>query len=228
MPTGNSDVVSLVLSASMITKIVLVILLGLSVVSWAIIFYKWNVFRLAGRENRQFIGVFSLADGQAVTHAAERHRRSPMAAVWLEVTGRSTPASSSADPGRFNNRQSLETRFRRLAETEVGKYEEYLTFLATTGNVAPFIGLFGTVLGIIDAFQSISHMGTASIAAVAPGIAEALVTTAAGLFAAIPAVVAYNYYLNRLRLLSLHLDLFSAEAVDRLARGAVHEASAKG
>jgi biopolymer transport protein TolQ len=91
--------------------------------------------------------------------------------------------------------------------------EEYLTFLATTGNVTPFIGLFGTVLGIIDAFQEIGRQGTASIAAVAPGVAEALLATAAGLFVAIPAVVAYNYFVNRVRIMSTELEIFITECV---------------
>jgi len=216
----NSEIMTLVFGASLITKLVLVMLLLLSVVSWAIIFYKWRVFRLAGRENRQFVGVFSQADGQAVQYAAERYPHSPMAGVWLEVTGRRSSTRTGGGPEPHDGRHPLEPRFRRAVEMELGRYEEYLSFLATTGNVSPFIGLFGTVLGIIDAFQSISRMGTASIAAVAPGIAEALVATAAGLFAAIPAVVAYNYYLSRLRLLSAQLELFTAEAVERLSRAA--------
>jgi len=210
----SSEVASLILGASPVTKVVLVILLGLSVLSWAVIFYKWTVFRQASRQNRQFIGLFSLADGEAVRRAAERHATSPMAIIWMEAT--KTPPT--VEPGRGDDRHALEVRFRRSIEMEVSRHEEYLPFLATTGNVAPFIGLFGTVLGIIDSFQSISRMGTASIAAVAPGIAEALVATAAGLFAAIPAVVAYNYYLSRLRRLNTHLESFAAEAVERLTR----------
>jgi len=210
----SSEVVSLLLGASPVTKVVLVILLGLSVLSWAIIFYKWTVFHQAARQNRQFIGIFSLADGDAIRRAAERHHASPMAVVWTEAT-KSPP---TVEPGRGEDRHALEVRFRRSIEMELSRYEEYLPFLATTGNVAPFVGLFGTVLGIIDSFQSISRMGTASISAVAPGIAEALVATAAGLFAAIPAVVAYNYYLSRLRRLTTHLESFAAESVERLTR----------
>ncbi|HUJ79793.1 MAG TPA: MotA/TolQ/ExbB proton channel family protein [Nitrospiria bacterium] len=211
----SSQVISLILGASPVTKVVLVILLGLSVISWAVIFYKWNVFRQSSRQNRQFIGLFSLADGEAVRRAAERHSTSPMAIVWIEAT----KPPPTVEPGH-DDLHALEVRFRRSIEMEVSRHEEYLPFLATTGNVAPFIGLFGTVLGIIDSFQSISRMGTASIAAVAPGIAEALVATAAGLFAAIPAVVAYNYYLSRLRRLNTHLESFAAEAVERLTRPA--------
>jgi len=224
----NSEVVSLVVGASPITKVVLVILLGLSVMSWAIIFFKWHAFRQANRQNRQFIGIFSLADGDAVRRAAERHPTSPMATVWLEAVKTPPTVDPERAPERDDNRHALEVRFRRAIEMELNRYEEYLPFLATTGNVAPFIGLFGTVLGIIDAFQAISRMGTASIAAVAPGIAEALVATAAGLFAAIPAVVAYNAYLSRLRRLTTHLESFAAEAVERLAHADRGGAGKKG
>jgi len=212
----NSDIIDLLSSASPITQAVLILLLGLSVMSWAVIFYKWKLFRQANRENRAFVSLFSVADEPGLQQAAARHPKSPMASVWLEVMRRHADAGGGDAPSA-NGRHPLETRFRRAIEMEVSRYEEYLPFLATTGNVAPFIGLFGTVLGIINAFQSISKMGTASIAAVAPGIAEALVATAAGLFAAIPAVVAYNYYLNRLRLLSGQLELFAGEAIDRAA-----------
>jgi len=214
----SSEITSLLLGASPVTKVVLVILLGLSVLSWAIIFYKATVFRQAARQNRQFLGIFSLADGEAVRRAAERHPSSPMAVVWTEATKAPPTVDPDRGPQYGNDRHALEVRFRRSIEMELNRYEEYLPFLATTGNVAPFVGLFGTVLGIIDSFQSISRMGTASISAVAPGIAEALVATAAGLFAAIPAVVAYNYYLSRLRRLTTHLESFSAEAVERLTR----------
>ena len=226
----NSEIVTLILNASLISKVVLVILLLLSVISWAVIFYKWKVFWQAQRENRRFIGAFSQADGPAIHHVAEQYPYSPMAAVWLEVTGRRQTApgfGAAAASDGADGQHPLERRFRRAVEMELGRYEEYLSFLATTGNVSPFIGLFGTVLGIIAAFQAISQMGTASIAAVAPGIAEALVATAAGLFAAIPAVVAYNYFLGRLRLLSAQLELFAAEAVERLPRAAARDAAAR-
>jgi biopolymer transport protein TolQ len=223
----NSEIVNLIVSASLVTKAVLVILLLLSVMSWAVILYQWKVFRQAARENQQFIGVFTLADGQAVQQAAERYPRSPMAVVWLEATGRRRSAAQSDAPEDAEARRLLEARFRRSIDLELSRYETYLPFLATTGNVSPFIGLFGTVLGIINAFQSISRMGTASIAAVAPGIAEALVATAAGLFAAIPAVVAYNYFLNRLRTLSAQLELFAGEAVDRLPQASGRGASTR-
>lgn len=227
IPT-NTDILSLIMEANLIMKAVLLLLVGFSVVSWAVIFYKWKQFRQADQDNRKFIEVFSLAEGQTVQQAAERHAHSPMAAVWLEAMARRQPAARPSTVAELSNgHRPMESRFRRASELELSRFDVYLPFLATTGNVTPFIGLFGTVLGIIDAFQSIGQMGTASIAAVAPGIAEALVATAAGLFAAIPAVMAYNYFLNRLRLLSIQLDLFSSDAVDRAMQTAPPPVTAK-
>jgi Cell division and transport-associated protein TolQ (TC 2.C.1.2.1) len=101
-------------------------------------------------------------------------------------------------------------------QDQIARQEAYLPFLATTGNITPFVGLLGTVMGIIDAFGEIGKQGTASIAAVAPGVAEALVATAAGLFTAIPAVIAYNYFLNRIRKSAFRAEAFSIELVHQL------------
>ena len=101
-------------------------------------------------------------------------------------------------------------------QDQISRMESYLSFLATTGNITPFIGLLGTVLGIIDAFREIGTQGTASIAAVAPGVAEALVATAAGLFTAIPAVIAYNYFLSRVRRQTFRLDRFVIDLTNTL------------
>jgi biopolymer transport protein TolQ len=103
-----------------------------------------------------------------------------------------------------------------ILQGQISKQEAYLHFLATAGNITPFIGLFGTVIGIINAFQEIGKQGTANIAAVAPGVAEALVATAAGLFAAIPAVIAYNYYLTQIRRTAFRVESFSLEFLNSL------------
>jgi biopolymer transport protein TolQ len=109
------------------------------------------------------------------------------------------------------DRQYLDRVVAHIVQDQISKHESYLPFLATTGNITPFVGLLGTVLGIIDAFREIGKQGTASIAAVAPGVSEALVATAAGLFAAIPAVIAYNYFLSRIRKMSFRVEAFSIE-----------------
>jgi len=111
---------------------------------------------------------------------------------------------------------SLERRMRGTIREEVTNQEQYLGLLATTSNVAPFIGLFGTVWGIIIAFREIAAMGSASISAVAPGVAEALVATAAGLFAAIPAVIAFNYFISRVRTEAAQMETFAVEFIDLL------------
>ncbi len=146
---------------------------------------------------------------------AEHMDFSPLAAVFRAVYHRITPYLDQAG-GRELSMRSVQGWLRTAVEVQTIRFEEHLSFLATTGNVSPFIGLFGTVLGIMDSFQAIGRMGTANIAAVAPGVAEALLATAAGLFAAIPAVVAYNYYLNRIRGLVGEMENFSAEFINRV------------
>ena len=119
----------------------------------------------------------------------------------------------------------LERTLKRSVDQQVGLLESYLAFLATTGNVSPFIGLFGTVLGIISAFQGISRQGTASITAVAPGVSEALVATAAGLLAAIPAVVAYNYYVSRIRVMASDMEAFTTDFLSRVEERGIQSRS---
>ncbi|MDR4494024.1 MAG: MotA/TolQ/ExbB proton channel family protein [Nitrospirales bacterium] len=117
---------------------------------------------------------------------------------------------------RFPSRPYLEKVANHIIQNQINQQEAYLPFLATTGNLTPFIGLLGTVLGIINAFGEIGVQGSASIAAVAPGVSEALVATAAGLFAAIPAVMAYNYFLSRMRKLAFRVEAFSIEFLNAI------------
>jgi biopolymer transport protein TolQ len=122
----------------------------------------------------------------------------------------------SKDPMQVLDRQYLDKTVGYLVQNQVSQLESYLPILATTGNITPFIGLLGTVLGIIDSFREIGLQGTASIAAVAPGVSEALVATAAGLFTAIPAVIAYNYFLTRIRRMVFRIESFTVEAMRSL------------
>jgi biopolymer transport protein TolQ len=117
------------------------------------------------------------------------------------------------DGGGPLDRHLIERTATHLSQSQLTRLEAYLPFLATTGNITPFVGLLGTVMGIIDAFREIGTQGTASIAAVAPGVAEALIATAAGLFAAIPAVIAYNYFLSRIRRVAFRLDTVGIELI---------------
>ncbi len=226
LPVGihgfQSNVVDLVLQAGLVTKIVLAVLLGFSVISWAIIFFKSSEFRKAEKENKAFLGLYGKNDDLVeLRRATQSMKNGPIAVLFLEGLTRSgahlNPGKADAPTGRqARHPMSVERLMRAISQDEISHLEEYLSFLATTGNVSPFIGLFGTVWGIIDAFQQIGHQGTASIAAVAPGVSEALIATAAGLFAAIPAVVAFNYFLNRIRVMSNQMDAFSAEFIGLL------------
>lgn len=181
-------VIDLIKQTGIVAKSVLVILLFFSVFSWAIIFYKWKLFKNMKKENQKFFDAFLNSNGaKEIFSLAKRYELSPLASLYREVF--------SEVYGK--NPNNIEAIVRKYSSDEANKVESYLGFLATTGSTTPFIGLFGTVWGIMDAFRSIGVKGSASIATVAPGIAEALITTAAGLFAAIPAVIAYNYFTSQ-------------------------------
>ncbi len=217
----DTSIIDLVLSASIITQAVLIVLLLFSLVSWAIIFQKFLLFRRAAAENGKFLSFYWKVEHLIeLRKAAMGLKLSPVACVFLSGMERLDPSFSlkteddlrgMEEPERVAGLKILERTLKRSVDEQIGTLEAYLSFLATTGNVSPFIGLFGTVLGIIAAFQGISHQGTASITAVAPGVSEALVATAAGLLAAIPAVVAFNYYVSRIRVMASEMETFSTE-----------------
>lgn len=227
--TSSIDLSDLIASASPISQAVLAVLLLFSIFSWAVILYKWRQFRVARRQDRRFLAVYeSLDDPTEVRRRSTTIGRSPMAELFAEAhrsvlshDGHDASAGGSVDGGI----RRLERALRQISERHLLQEEEYLSSLATVGNVSPFVGLFGTVLGIIQAFQTIGRMGTASIAAVAPGVAEALVATAAGLLAAIPAVIAYNYFLTQIRRHATQLDVFRQDLIglveSRLPTGSV-------
>ena len=211
----------LVSSIGPISAVVLVLLFLFSVFSWAIIIYKWRAFRRSDQEDERFLALYKRSqDLEDLRRHARRLTASPIAAVFLGFMDRLAPdrelfgetASELASPGR----QYLDRVATLILQDQISVHETYLPFLATTGNITPFIGLLGTVMGIISAFQEIAKQGTASIAAVAPGVAEALIATAAGLFTAIPAVIAYNYYLTRIRRAAFRAEAFSVELLNTL------------
>jgi len=198
-------------------KVVLVILLVASVLSWAVIFNKWNIFRKARTTNSQFLRAFRKANGmEAVAVASEQFRDSPLVAVFdfgYEEIDRQVKAR-----GTLNNKLALERTLQLAISEELAKLERHMSLLATVASVSPFIGLFGTVLGIIDAFHALGQMGSASLRAVAPGISEALVATAMGLAAAIPAAVFYNHYGHVIREFAARMDDFSLEFMNLAER----------
>ena len=214
-----------VLLAGPIVKFVLLMLIVFSVVSWAIIFYKFRIFKGIERNQAEFARKF--AEGTNLSglfDLAEKAPRTPLTEVfrtgYLELMR--IQRSRSADPpaGRPGAvpLDNVERAMRKAANEEIALMETYLPFLATTGSATPFIGLFGTVWGIMNAFSGIAATGSATLATVAPGIAEALIATAAGLAAAIPSVIAYNFFLNRVRAIATRIDSFSVEFVNFLER----------
>ncbi|MHB8482212.1 MAG: MotA/TolQ/ExbB proton channel family protein [Nitrospiria bacterium] len=211
--------IELILTASYVTQSVLILLLVLSIFSWAGIFYKYRVFSRAKSATKQFLVEFKRnREFQSFKKNALKYKESPLAPLFLESLKRlqrqwvlSSQLEHLSDAGRKLNLENLRRLLKTVCDEELASLENYLSYFAIIGNISPFIGLFGTVLGIIDAFQNISQLGSANIAAVAPGVAEALVSTAAGLLTAIPAVIAYNFFLNSLRKVNSQMDGFSEE-----------------
>lgn len=221
------DAFSLIWQASWLVQLVLLLLVGLSVFSWAIIFVKWRDLRRAEQDSEAFLEVYQEGSLDVAYQVARDLERSPLAAVFLVAYGdlNRMKRHSGKDGGlSVGQGQALARQIGWAAGREGLRLERGLSFLATTGSAAPFIGLFGTVIGIINAFQEIGRSGSASLAVVAPGIAEALIATAVGLFAAIPATIFYNYFVNKLRGLTAAIDLFTADCEgDLLREGGVPE-----
>jgi len=207
----------LVERAGPIAKVVMVILLIFSLLSWAVIFSKWASFRNAQGANRRFLRAFRKASGlEAVAVASEQFRASPLVAVF--DFGYSEVDRQMKSRGGVKNKTTLERSLQLGISEEVARLERNMNILATTAAVSPFIGLFGTVMGIIDAFQELSTAGAASLRAVAPGISEALITTALGLAAAIPAAVAYNWFGSTIREFGARMDDFALEFLNMTER----------
>jgi biopolymer transport protein TolQ len=201
----NNSVIQLILNAGYIVKAVLLILMTFSVISWAIIFFKQNYFTKANRESEQFQRAYRTnRDPKSLFQATRGLTLSPIANVFKAVY---------VDDAK-RDKNEVKRVLRRYETLESVKLEKYLNFLATTGSTAPFIGLFGTVWGIMNAFHGIGAAGSASLAVVAPGIAEALIATAVGLAAAIPAVIAYNYYLSMSRKMIIEMEDFSEDLLE--------------
>jgi biopolymer transport protein TolQ len=209
--------------ASPLSQIVLAILIVFSIVSWAIILFKTIAYRAVARQTGTFLDVFrrsqKFSDVQAICPSLPA---SPLVGVFqagyaeitaqFRLTGQTvgSPSSGSSRP-ILKSLDAVDRALIRAATSEVNKLERRLTFLATTASVAPFIGLFGTVVGITLAFQRIGATGSTNLAVVGPGISEALIATAAGLFAAIPAVVFYNHFVHQVRGFSAAMDDFALE-----------------
>jgi biopolymer transport protein TolQ len=213
---------SLVASSGLFAQLVLVILVAFSVFSWTIIIKKFRLYREVREQSGQFYEEFSRSHSLSeVYQSCERYPMSPLAGIfkagYQELQHRIDGEEGEQRLSRADV-DGLERALARASATEMTALEGSLSWLATTGAVTPFIGLFGTVIGIINAFRGLGEGSTTTIQAVAPGISEALVATAAGLFAAIPAVVAYNHFLNDLKVFGAEMDDFSAELANLVER----------
>jgi biopolymer transport protein TolQ len=204
-PAQSINSWALIADASPLVKLILLLLLGASVLTWAIIFLKNRLIRSSLQGNREFLDVFWNAKALEDIHLQiETLPYSPIAQVfnagYKEL--RKLPAQDRTADGAAEI-TNIERALNRAHSIEVDQLEKYVEWLATTASAAPFVGLFGTVWGIMSSFQNIGAMGSASLAVVAPGISEALIATAVGLAAAIPAVVGYNWILNKIKRISL-------------------------
>ncbi len=210
----GGEISGLIETSGLVAKAVLVILLIFSVGSWAIIFSKWGLFRRARLQSNRFIRAFRKSERlNDVAAVAEQFKPSPLVAVFEGAYDELRKQTTY--PLRMN---ALQRATQIAASEELTRLESRLPWLATTGAITPFIGLFGTVWGIIDAFHGLGTAGSATLRAVAPGISEALITTAAGLFAAIPAVIAYNLFNQHIREFGARMDDFSLELINEVER----------
>ncbi len=234
-PGGNfhGSLFDMVLNAGIVVQLVLLLLFLFSVISWAIILMKYFSLRKINKENDAFLNVYMKGTKLSEIHPeSKKMKNSTLAGVFNSgynelvkisrsprgnLPGRESADnfSSSLEIGAIDN---VERALNRACGQETTKLEAALGFLATTGSASPFVGLFGTVWGIMDTFKSIGARGSATLAVVAPGISEALVATAAGLAAAIPAVIFYNYYLNKVKGMTSEMESFASELVNIIER----------
>jgi biopolymer transport protein TolQ len=211
------DVWQMVRDSSAAIRVVLAVLVCFSVFSWTVVFSKWQSFRGARRSNARFLRAFRKANGlESIVVASEQFRPSPLVAVFdfgYEEVERQVKAR-----GTLTNRPALERALQLGISEEMAKLERNMNWLATTATVTPFIGLLGTVMGIIKAFHDLGQQGSTSLRTVAPGISEALITTAVGLVAAIPAAIFYNVFGHSIREMGTRMDDFSLEFLNLVER----------
>ncbi len=239
MGIAQLGIVHMISNAGPMVQFVMLLLLFFSIMSWAIILIKYRYIRKAFKESAEFTDFFwkSRDLSNAFAKAKQLHG-SPLARIFrigyveLKKTSQSTtqpsaqnaavnkPAGSQsmAMDTRFTGTDNVQRALRRAITTEMTRMTQMVPFLATTGNTAPFIGLFGTVWGIMNSFAGIGQKGSANLAVVAPGISEALVATAAGLAAAIPAVIAFNFFMSKIRVVESELQSFSADFLNIIER----------
>jgi biopolymer transport protein TolQ len=226
---GQPGLLDIVMHSGPVVFGILIMLLLMSVGAWAIIVHKAIQVRRAQSESIEFLETFWQSKRlDAIFKVSEKLVHSPVAQVfragYIELSKlKQQEASEGGEPGAPMGRQlddidSISRAMRRATTSEITHLESLVPFLATTGSSAPFIGLLGTVLGIMKSFHEIGLAGSASLATVAPGISEALIATAAGLFAAIPAVIAYNFFVSKIRVLDNEMESFGNDFLNIVKR----------
>jgi len=218
------DYIEIVSNAGLVGQGVLLLLATASAISWAIIGRKWLQLRRAQADSTRFLAVFWQSKRlDAIYQAAEQLGASPIGAVFRagyvelsKVTQKKDGEGAMSE--QLGGLENVERALKRAASAEVTALERRVAFLGTTASAAPFVGLFGTVWGIMRAFHDIYRMGNANLATVARPISEALIATAVGLFAAIPAVVAYNYFVSKIRVLDGEMQNFSSDFLNIVRR----------
>ena len=218
---ADNGVGRMILDSGMFVKAILLILLGFSIMAWAVIFHKYRTFKRVEDANARFLRLFGTGDFiRDVIEKCAKVPHSPLAGLiqvgYRELENFRSEQGMEARLDVF--RQNLTAALDVRSTEEISRLRRYLVFLAVTSSVCPFFGLLGTVWGVMDAFLSIGVYGSANIQVVAPGVAEALITTVAGLAAAIPAVIAYNYFVSRLRGIIEVVDNFSLEFTNAAIR----------
>lgn len=213
--SSGMHILDLVTGSGPVVQGVLILLIVMSVVTWGIAYTKWGAIRKAKRQSDEFSDVFwSSRNLSEIEQSAKQLENSPIATVfdagYRELMTLTRNEGDGADDD-FGDIQNLDRALKKAKAEELTRLEVGTTFLATTASAAPFIGLFGTVWGIMNAFIGLSQVKSTSIQAVAPGISEALIATAIGLAAAIPAAISYNYFMQQIRILARKMDTFSAE-----------------
>jgi biopolymer transport protein TolQ len=223
-PNGQSSsaLVEMLHNSGPTALTVLGLLLLMSVVSWAVMLSKWRFFKAADKQNRRFLRAFRKSGRLSeIAAISEQFKPSPLVDVFNEI--HDEYQRQSGGRGTPPNPQGLERAAQTASSEALTLMERRMTWLATIAQVGPFVGLFGTVMGIIDAFHGLGNEGAATLRAVAPGISEALITTAAGLVVAVPAVMGYNQLTTRLREFAARMDDFGRELLNAIENAALYQ-----
>ena len=227
---SSTDIIQMIIGAGLVVKLVMLLLFFFSITSWAIIFIKYRLIRNAIKESILFSETFWSSRNLSEAFAnAKQLQSSPVANIfrtgYKELKKFSLPKNAPEQTegngslgSQFEGIGNVKRALRRSSNTEITKMTQLVPFLATAGSTAPFIGLFGTVWGIMSSFQGIGQSGSASLAVVAPGISEALIATAAGLAVAIPSVIGYNFFVQKIKIIDTEMQSFSADFLNIVER----------